>query len=487
MGKLGGFLEISREEAAKRPIDERIKDWKELYKPYTDEYLLKQAARCMDCGVPFCHFSCPVSNHCPEWNDFVHKGQWREALMVLETTNNFPEFTGRVCPELCEGGCVLGINDKPVTIRNIELNIVEKGWEKGWIKPMPPKNRTGKKIAVVGSGPSGLAAAQQLNRAGHQVTVYERDFKAGGILTYGIPDYKIEKWVVERRLTQIRDEGVEFIFNCNVGVDITVDELENKYDAVLLAGGSKLARDLPVFGRELNGIHYAMDYLIQQNIVNTGKEIKPEEKIDAKDRSVIIIGGGDTGADCVGTAMRQKAKVIYQIELLEKPPLDRPQTNPWPNYPQILKINTAHEEAETCLGGKCELGEVRQWNILTKEFVGDEKGNIKQFKAARVEWITDENGKKSMKEVPNSEFSLDVDLAFLAIGFVHPEHKGLIDELGIKLDSRGNVDANTDDYKTSKEKIFAAGDMRKGQSLVVWAIAEGRKAAASIDKYLMEK
>jgi glutamate synthase (NADPH/NADH) small chain len=487
MGKLGGFLEISREEAAKRPVEERIKDWKELYKPYTDEYLLKQAARCMDCGVPFCHYSCPVSNNCPEWNDFVHKGQWKEALDILQTTNNFPEFTGRVCPALCEGGCVLGLNDKSVTIKNIELNIVEKGWENGWIKPMPPKNRTGKKVAVVGSGPAGLAAAQQLNRAGHEVTCYERDFKAGGILTYGIPDYKIEKWVVERRVSQIADEGVEFVFNCNVGVDVTVDELEAKYDAVLLAGGSKMARDLPVFGRELKGINYAMDYLIQQNEVNAGKEVPAEELINAKDKNVVIIGGGDTGADCVGTAMRQGAKNIYQIELLEKPPLDRPQTNPWPNYPQVLKVNTAHEEAEMCLGGKCELGEVRQWSILTKEFVGDENGNVKQFKAARVEWVEDENGKKSMKEVPNSEFTLDADLVFLAIGFIHPEHEGLVNELGVELDGRGNVAANTQDFQTSKEKVFAAGDMRKGQSLVVWAIAEGREAAASIDKYLMEK
>ncbi|TDT69194.1 glutamate synthase (NADPH/NADH) small chain [Hypnocyclicus thermotrophus] len=487
MGKLGGFLEFPREEAQKRPIEERIKDFKELYKPFTDEYLVKQAARCMDCGIPFCHFSCPVGNICPEWNDFAHKGEWEKALTILHSTNNFPEFTGRVCPAPCEGGCVLGINDKPVTIKNIELNIVEKGWENGWIKPMPPKNRTNKKVAVIGSGPAGLAAAQQLNRAGHNVTVYERDSKAGGILTYGIPDYKIEKYVVERRVNQIIEEGVKFIYNTNVGVDISVDELEKEYDAILLAGGSKLARDLPVYGRDLKGIHYAMDYLIQQNRLNAGETIPEKELITAKDKSVIIIGGGDTGADCVGTAIRQGAKTIYQIELLNKPPLDRPQDNPWPNFPQTLKINTAHEEAETCLGGKCELGEIRQWNILTKQFTGDENNNVKEFHAVRVEWITDENGKKVMKEVPNSEFKVEADLVLLAIGFVHPEHDGLINNLKIELDNRGNVKADTKNYQTSKEKIFAAGDMRRGQSLIVWAINEGREAAESINKFLSSK
>ena len=483
MGKLGGFLEIERAEASKRPIEDRVKDWKELYEPFTDEYLLKQSARCMDCGIPFCHFACPVSNVIPEFNDFSHKGQWREALAILETTNNFPEFTGRVCPAPCEGSCVLGINDNPVTIKNMELNIVEKGFENGWIKAKGPKERTGKKVAVIGSGPAGLAAAQQLNRFGHTVTVYERDNKGGGLLTYGIPDYKIEKWVVERRLKQLEEEGIKFIYNTNAGVDISVEELEQSYDAVLLAGGSKKARDLPVFGRELKGIHYAMDYLTEQNKLNNGE--LDEITINAKDKAVVVIGGGDTGADCVGTALRQGAKSIYQIELLSKPPLDRPQDNPWPNYPQVLKVNTAHEEAEVCFGGKCKGNEgVREWEILTKEFVGDENGNVKEFVAVRVEWVEDSEGKKQMREIPGSEFKVEADLVFLAIGFVHPEHEGLIKDGEISLDQRGNVEADTEDYKTSRKKFFAAGDMRKGQSLVVWAIREGREAADSINKYL---
>ena len=485
MAKLGGFLEIPREEQAKRPVEERVKDWKELYQPFTDEYLLKQSARCMDCGIPFCHFSCPVSNNIPEFNDFAHRGEWEKALRILESTNNFPEFTGRVCPAPCEGGCVLGINDKPITIKNIEWNVAEKGFENGWIKPMPPKSRTGKKVAVIGAGPAGLAAAQQLNRAGHTVTVYERDEKAGGILTFGIPDYKIEKWVVERRVDQITAEGVTFVYNTNVGVDITTDELEKNYDAVVLAGGSKLARDLPVYGRQLNGIYPAMDYLTQQNRRVAGVEVN--EPISAKDKAVVVIGGGDTGADCVGTAVRQGAKSVYQIELLTKPNLDRPQDNPWPNYPQILRISTSHEEASVCLGGTCKTEtDVREWQVNTKEFVGDENGNLKQMTFVRVDWV-DENGRKVMKEVPNSEFTVEADLAFLAIGFVHPEHEGLVNGLTLELDPRGNVKANETDYKTSKEKVFAAGDMRRGQSLIVWAISEGRRCAESVDKYLMSK
>lgn len=486
MGKLGGFLEIPREEASKRPVEERVKDWRELYRPFTDEYLLKQSARCMDCGIPFCHFSCPVSNNIPEFNDFAHKGQWKEALAILETTNNFPEFTGRVCPAPCEGGCVLGINDNPITIKNMELNIVEKGFENGWIVPKPPKKRTGKKVAVVGSGPAGLAAAQQLNRAGHEVTLYERDDKAGGLLTYGIPDYKIEKHIVQRRVDQMEAEGVKFVYNTNVGVDVTVEELDANFDAVVLAGGSKKARDLPVFGRELNGIHYAMEYLTQQNFKNAGKDL--ENQIDAKGKSVVIIGGGDTGADCVGTAIRQGAKSIYQIELLSKPSLDRPQDNPWPNYPQTLKINTAHEEAEVCLAGVCKTEQdVREWEILTKEFKGDENGNVKELVAVRVEWVEGEDGRKQMKEIPGSEFTVEADLVFLAIGFVHPEHEGLVNDAKLELDPRGNVGANTTDYMTSKENFFAAGDMRRGQSLIVWAIAEGRQAAESVDRYLKQK
>lgn len=485
MGKLGGFLEIPREEQAKRPVEERVKDWKELYKPFTDEYLIKQSSRCMDCGIPFCHFSCPVSNNIPEFNDFAHRGEWEKALRILESTNNFPEFTGRVCPAPCEGGCVLGINDKPITIKNIEWNVAEKGFENGWIKPMPPKSRTGKKVSVVGAGPSGLAAAQELNRAGHTVTVYERDEKAGGILTYGIPDYKIEKWVVQRRVDQIEAEGVTFVYNTNVGVDITTEELEANFDAIVLAGGSKEARDLPIYGRQLNGIYPAMDYLTQQNRRVSG--VETNEPILATGKNVVVIGGGDTGADCVGTAIRHGAKSVYQIELLTKPTEDRPLDNPWPNYPQILRVSTSHEEASVCLGGECK-GEVdvREWQVNTKEFVGDENGNLKQIVFVKVDWV-EENGRKVMKEIPNSEFKVDAELAFLAIGFVHPEHEGLIKGLGVALDPRGNVAANTKDYRTSKEKVFAAGDMRRGQSLIVWAISEGRQASEAVDKYLMNK
>ncbi|BDU49812.1 glutamate synthase subunit beta [Haliovirga abyssi] len=483
MGKVGGFLEISREEFAKRPVEERVKDFKELYKPFTEKNLEKQAARCMDCGTPFCHFSCPVGNLCPEWQDMVNKGEWEKALELLQSTNNFPEFTGRICPALCEGGCVLGINDKPVTTRNIEYAIIEKGWQEGWVKPILPKVKTGKTVAIIGSGPAGLAAAQQLTRLGHTVTVYERASKAGGIITYGIPDYKVEKWVVDRRIKQMEAEGTKFIYNTNVGVDLPVEELLNNYDAVVLAGGSRLARDLPVYGRELKGIHYAMDYLTQQNYVNEGKEIAESDRITAKGKNVLIIGGGDTGADCVGTAIRQGAKNVYQIELLDKPPLDRPQTNPWPNFPQVLKNNTAHEEAKVCLGGECKT-DIREWNILTKRFSGDEAGNLKKYHAARVKWEIDENGKRVMNEIPNSEFELDIELAVLAIGFVHPEHKGLVGNLELELDGRGNVKSDKK-YMTSKEKVFAAGDMRRGQSLIVWAISEGRNAAENVDKYLM--
>lgn len=483
MGKLGGFLEINREDIPKRSVEDRVKDFKELYKPYTEEYLNKQSARCMDCGTPFCHSSCPLGNICPEWNDFVNKGDWKRALDILQSTNNFPEFTGRVCPAVCEGGCVLGLNDKPVTIKNIELAIAEKGWEEGWIKPQPPKVRTGKKVAVIGAGPAGMAAAQQLNRMGHSVTLYERDDKAGGILAYGIPDFKIEKWVIERRVGQLTAEGVNIVYNTNVGVDMPAEKLLSDYDAVVLTGGSRLARDLPVYGRQLKGIHYAMDFLMQQNAVNAGKEISAEERILATGKNVLVIGGGDTGADCVGTSVRQGAKNIYQIELLEKPSSDRPDTNPWPNFPQTLKTSTSHEEAVECLAGECKT-DVREWCINTKEFIGDENGNVKQFKGIRVEWA-EENGRKIMKDIANSEFKYDIDLVLLAIGFVHPEHEGLVKNLGIDLDQRGNVKAEKN-YQTSISKVFAAGDMRRGQSLIVWAINEGREAAEAVDKFLMK-
>ena len=486
MGKLGGFLEFERIEKTKREIDDRVKDWKDLYKPLTPEYLEQQAARCMDCGIPFCHTACPLGNLCPEWNDFVHKGEWKEALEVLSKTNNFPEFTGTLCPALCEGGCVLGINEKPVTIKNIELSIAEKGWEEGWIIPQPPKVRTGKKVAVVGSGPSGLATAQQLNRKGHSVTVYEKDDKAGGIMAYGIPDFKIEKTVIARRVNQLVEEGIEFVYNTNVGVDLSVEDLKASYDSVVLCGGSRLARDLPVYGRELNGVHYAMDYLMQQNKKVAGKEFEGD-LIDAKGKNVLVIGGGDTGSDCVGTATRQGAKSVLQIELLEKPTEDRKDTNPWPAYPQVLKTSTSHQEAIKFLGGVspiAEEGDVRAWNIMTKEFIGDDKGNLKEFKAIRVEWEDVPGGRPKLIELPATEFKIDIDLVFLAIGFVHPEHEGLVKNLGLELDQRGNVQAIN--YATNVDGVYAAGDMRRGQSLIVRAIAEGREAAEEVDKYLMK-
>ncbi|MGM0508728.1 MAG: glutamate synthase subunit beta [Fusobacteriota bacterium] len=484
MGKLGGFLEFGREEAKKRPVDKRVKDYKEIYKPFTPGYLHTQSARCMDCGTPFCSYTCPVDNLCPEWNDFVNKGEWKKALQVLEETNNFPEFTGRLCPALCEGGCVLGINDDPVTIKNIELSIAEKGWSEGWIKPHPPKIRTEKKIAVVGSGPAGLAAAQQLNRFGHNITVFEKDSHAGGILTFGIPDFKIEKWVVERRVNQIKKEGVSFIYNTEVGKDISVEKLKEDFDAVVMACGSREARDLPVYGRDLDGIHYAMDYLTQQNILNKGKSIKKDELIDAKGKSVVVIGGGDTGSDCVGTAVRQGAKEVYQVEILNKPPTERMHDNPWPKFPQTLKISTSHEEARVCLAGECKT-DFRQWNILTKKFTGDDNGNVKKLHGIRVEWKEDENGKKELKEIPNTEFELDADLVILAIGFIHPEHDGLVNDLGLDLDNRGNID--TDKKMMSNiDGFFSAGDMRMGQSLIVHAIKEGRTVAESVDSYLMK-
>jgi len=482
MGKLGGFLEFDREPRKKRSVEERVKDYKQVYEPIEEDYITRQSARCMDCGVPFCSFSCPVNNLMPEWNDLVHKGEWEQALENLHSTNNFPDFTGRVCPAPCEGGCVLGINDDPVSIKNIEFSISEKGWKEGLIKPQPPKVRTGKKVAVVGSGVAGLAAAQQLNRMGHSVTVFERDDKAGGMLVYGIPDFKIEKWVVERRVNQIKEEGVKFVFNTEIGTDYPAEKLEAEFDAVVLTGGAREARDLPVQGRNLDGIHYAMDFLTQQNSINAGKEVPAEDRINAKGKKVLVIGGGDTGADCVGTSTRQGAEVVYQIELLDKPAEERTTDNPWPQYPQILRTSTSHQEAEAF--AKDEDFGVREWSIATKGFEGDGEGNVSKFKAVKVEWAEDENGKKQMKEIEGSEFTLDVDLVLLAIGFVHPEHKGMLEQLDIEFDGRGNVQTDGS-YQTSKSKVFAAGDMRRGASLIVWAIREGRDVAEAVDGYLM--
>ena len=468
-----GFLRYTRETAPYRPVEERKRDWLEVHTHMPPERLQKQAARCMDCGVPFCHLGCPLGNIIPDWNDLVYRNKWHEALRRLHATNNFPEFTGRLCPAPCETACVLGINQPAVTIKQIEEHIIEYGFEKGWVQPEPPPVRTGKRVAVVGSGPAGLAAAQQLNRAGHWVTVFERADRIGGLLRYGIPDFKLDKKILDRRLQLMEAEGIDFQPGVNVGVDVTAKELLAAFDAVVLTGGSTIPRDLKVPGRELKGIHFAMEYLTQQNRVNAGDDIPPEQRITAEGKRVVIIGGGDTGADCLGTVIRQGAKEVYQIELMPKPPLERDElTQPWPTYPMILRTSSAHEE-----------GGIREWSINTKWFEGDEHGNVKRLHAVRLEWYTDSSGRRQFREIPGSEFSLEVDLVLLAMGFLHPQHDGLLDSLGVEYDERGNV--KTIHYATSVPSVFAAGDMRRGQSLIVWAISEGREAAHYVDKYLM--
>lgn len=468
-----GFLKYTRETAPYRPLEERKRDWLEVHTHLPVERLQRQAARCMDCGTPFCHMGCPLGNIIPDWNDLVYRNKWHEALKRLHATNNFPEFTGRLCPAPCETACVLGINQPAVTIKQIEEYIIEYGFEKGWVQPEPPPVRTDKRVAVVGSGPAGLAAAQQLNRAGHWVTVFERADRIGGLLRYGIPDFKLDKKILDRRLQLMEAEGIRFQPGVHVGVDLTAAELLAAFDAVVLTGGSTVPRDLKVPGRELKGIHFAMEYLSQQNRVNAGDTIPPEQRITAEGKRVVIIGGGDTGADCLGTAIRQGAKEVYQIELLPKPPLERDElTQPWPTYPMILRTSSAHEE-----------GGIREWSINTKWFEGDENGNVKRLHAVRLEWYTDSTGRRQFREIPGSEFSLDVELVLLAMGFLHPQHEGLLDALGVEYDERGNV--KTFQYATSVPGVFAAGDMRRGQSLIVWAITEGREAAHYVDKYLM--
>ncbi|HZO87181.1 MAG TPA: glutamate synthase subunit beta [Chthonomonadaceae bacterium] len=468
-----GFLKYSRENAPRRPIQERIKDWIEVYEAFPEEKLRKQAARCMDCGIPFCHQGCPLGNIIPDWNDLVYRGRWKDALAELHATNNFPEFTGKLCPAPCEAACVLGINQDPVTIKRVEETIILRGWDEGWVKPEPPERRTGKKVAVVGSGPAGLAAAQQLNRAGHTVTVFERDDRIGGLLRYGIPDFKMEKWVLDRRLAQMEAEGVIFRPCVNVGVDIRAAELREQFDAVVLAGGSTVARDLPVPGRELDGIHFAMEFLPQQNRRVAGLWPEGKPQITAEGKRVVILGGGDTGADCLGTVIRQGAAEVYQFEIMPKPPSERDETMPWPLYPMILRTSSAHEE-----------GGIRDWSISTKAFSG-ENGKVKKLHGVRVEFTRpDENGRRKMVEVPGSEFEMEVDLVLLALGFLHPQQEGLLNDLGVEFDPRGNVKTDKN-YATSVPGVFACGDMRRGQSLIVWAIAEGREAARGVDTYLM--
>jgi glutamate synthase (NADPH/NADH) small chain len=472
MGNPTGFLEIARITPERRPVEERIKDWREVYKDFPDEQLKGQAARCMDCGIPFCHQGCPLGNIIPDWNDLVYRGRWNEAIKRLHATNNFPEFTGRICPAPCEGSCVLGINADPVTIKQVEVTIIENAFREGWVQPAPPAIRTGKKVAVVGSGPAGLAAAAQLNQAGHWVTVFERADRVGGLLRYGIPEFKMEKQILDRRLDLMAQEGVKFRTNANVGVNVPVDELRSGFDAVLLAGGSTAPRDLPITGRDLAGIHFAMEYLPLQNKRCEGDTVPDDQFITAQDKNVVIIGGGDTGADCLGTAHRQGARSIVQFELLPKPPAQRTVDNPWPNWPNIFRTSSAHEE-----GGE------REYSVLTKSFTGT-NGRVQQLHAVHVEFGDDGSGRKVMKEIPGSGFTLDVDLVLLAMGFLGPERKGMLEQLGVAINDRGNVSTDTDKM-TTVPGVFAAGDMARGQSLVVWAIREGRVAARSIDNYLM--
>lgn len=470
MAKTKGFLEYKRQDVVYRPIDQRVGDYKEIEIPLTPDEMKQQAARCIDCGIPFCHaVGCPVENRIPEFNEMVYAGQWKEACEDLHSTNNFPEFTGRVCPAPCETACTLAINDKPVLIRHIEFQVVERGFVEGWIKPLRPETKTGKSVAVIGSGPAGLAAAQQLARAGHDVTVYEKDARPGGLLRYGIPDFKLEKWVIDRRLEQMKAEGVEFHCNIYVGKDITVDYLQSAFDAVVLTMGAGQPRDLPIEGRDLKGIHFAMDFLSQQNKLIGGENIDRLERINASGKHVIVIGGGDTGSDCVGTSRRHGAVSIQQLEILPKPPESRPEDTPWPMWPRTMRTSSSHQEG-------CE----RMWSIMSKKFVGDESG-VKELQACKVEW-TQENGQWQMTEVPGSEFTLKADLVLLAMGFVHVEHGQLVKEAGLDLDNRGNIVAAN--YQTSNPKFFAAGDSVSGASLVVRAIDAGRKAAAAVDQYL---
>ena len=478
MGKLGGFLEIEREEKKIREISDRIKDFNEIDIPLNDEYIETQAARCMDCGVPFCHWACPVDNHCPEWQDLVYNGEWKKALDLLLSTNPFPEFTGRICPALCEGSCTLGKNDKPVTTKNIELALIEKGWENGWVKPKTPKKRFDKKIAVIGSGPSGLAAAQTLNRFGYNVTVYEKSERAGGLLALGIPDFKLDKKIIDRRVKLMEEEGVKFIYNTEAGKDISNKELEKEFDIILMSCGSKQARDLNIKGREAKGVYLAMDFLTQQNRKVNNIPLYNEE-IDVKGKNVLVIGGGDTGSDCVGTSVRQGAASVKQIEILNKPSETRTSKNPWPLFPMYLKTSTSHKEATEVYGN-----DPREWNVTTKEFVKDENGNLCGVKIAKVESFVNEDGRLGFREIEGSEEIMKVDFVFLAIGFLHPYFEGLLENSKVELDGRGNVSANVIDFKTSAPKYFAAGDVRRGQSLVVWAISEGRNAAKAIHKYL---
>jgi len=466
------FLKIKRSKVEYRPVCERVKDYQEVVVLPKESHSKEQSSRCMNCGTPFCHWACPVGNYIPEWNDLVSHGKWQRAFELLGVSNNLPEITGRVCPALCEYSCVLGVNDEPVTVRDNELAIIEYAFKHGLITPKPPVTRTGKKVAVIGSGPAGLSAAAQLNSFGHKTTVFEKDDLAGGILRYGIPDFKLEKSILDRRISIWKKEGVEFAFCINAGVTYSAKKLLNEFDVICLAGGSRVPRDLQIPGRNLKGVHFAMEYLVQANKRVSGYQFSQDELIDARGKKVVVIGGGDTGADCVGVAHRQQASCVIQVEVLPQPPVCRTNDYPWPKYPILLKTSTSHEE-----GGE------RFWSVLTKEFRG-ENGLVKKLACVKVEFIKDTSGCSVMREIPGSGFEIEADLVILALGFLHPETIGLVEELNLELDSRGNLKTNPI-FQTSHKKVFACGDMRRGQSLVVWAIAEGRTAAANIDRFLL--
>jgi len=471
VGKPTGFKEFDRENLSYAPVAERLVHFKEFSK--LPEDMATQGARCMDCGVPFCHNGCPINNIIPDWNDLVYKGQWAEALEVLHSTNNFPEFTGRICPAPCEEACTVNLIGDAVSIKNIELSIVEKGWSDGLIKPEIPETKTGKRIAIVGSGPAGMAAAQQLARVGHDVVLFEKNNRIGGLMRYGIPNFKFEKSVIDRRMEQMQAEGVEFRVNAHVGKDISTQDLLNNFDAVLLTGGSEDSRDLPVPGRDLNGVHFAMEFLTKNTKRVLGDEIPDDEFVSAKGKHVVVIGGGDTGSDCIGTSNRHGALSVTQLEIMPRP-VDQPdKLTTWPNWPMKMRTSTSQEEG-------CD----RDWEVSTKRFIGDADGNVQAIECVRVEWKQD-NGQWKLNEIEGSEFELPAQLITLAMGFVHPVHEGMLDDLGVDKDGRGNVAANDSDYATSIDKVFAAGDMRRGQSLVVWAIREGRQCARAVDTFLM--
>ncbi len=476
MGNPTGFLEIDKKERNYEDPKDRLKHFKEFIVPLTNEEVSKQGSRCMDCGIPYCHQGCPVNNLIPDWNDLVYKHEWKNALDTLHSTNNFPEFTGRICPAPCEAACTLNLTDNPVSIKTIECSIVDYGWKKGWIKPQLPKKHTDKKVAIIGSGPAGLACAQQLARLGHSVVVYEKNERIGGLLRIGIPDFKMEKTLIDRRMAQMQSEGVQFKTNSEIGNNISTNQIIDNFDAVSVCIGSEVPRNLEVKGRNLKGIHFAMDFLSQQNDMVAGKTISKDILISAKGKKVLVIGGGDTGSDCVGTSNRQGATSVHQLELLPQPPVNENKQLTWPNWPMKLRTSTSHQEG-------CE----RQWSILTKSFEGNKNGEVTKLICVEVEWKKSEDGSMKMIEVEDSEFEIEADLVLLAMGFVHPIHEGLVNNLSLKLDQRGNVEADEISFKTSSDKVFVAGDCRRGQSLVVWAISEGRKCAERIDNFLKEK